>query len=67
VGVTGYFTDGGGFSDVALQCRLERLLRDCARPAFALERLHQIDPEHLVDESAKPGPSGSVGPVLPPL
>jgi hypothetical protein len=27
---------------------LERLLRYCARPAFALERLRDIDPEHLV-------------------
>ncbi|MBK7677668.1 MAG: transposase [Candidatus Accumulibacter sp.] len=27
---------------------LEWLLRYCARPAFALERLRQIDPQHLV-------------------
>jgi hypothetical protein len=27
---------------------LERLLRYCARPAFALERLREIDAEHLV-------------------
>ncbi len=27
---------------------LERLLRYCARPAFALERLREIDPGHLV-------------------
>jgi len=34
---------------------LERLLRYCARPAFAQERLRQIDREHLVYESPKPG------------
>jgi hypothetical protein len=27
---------------------LERLMRCCARPAFALERLREIDAEHLV-------------------
>jgi len=35
---------------------LERLLRYCARPAFALERLREIDSGHLVYESVKPGP-----------
>ena len=39
---------------------LERLLRYCARPAFALRRLREIYPEHLVYESFKPGPGGSV-------
>jgi len=29
---------------------LERLLRYCARPAFAVERLREIDAEHLVYE-----------------
>ena len=46
---------------------LERLLRYCARPVFALERLRQIDPEHLVYESLKPGPGGSVSLLLTPL
>ena len=46
---------------------LERLLRYCARPAFALERLREIDPEHLVYESAKPGPGGSVSLLLTPM
>lgn len=46
---------------------LERLLRYCARPVFALERLRQIDPEHLVYESIKPGPSGSISLLLTPL
>jgi len=34
----------------------ERLLRYCARPSFALERLLQLDPERLPYEGAKPGP-----------
>ena len=46
---------------------LERLLRSCARPAFALERLREIDAEHLVYESVKLGPGGSVSLVLTPM
>jgi len=46
---------------------LERLLRYCARPAFALERLREIDPAYLVYESSKPGPGGSVGLILTPM
>lgn len=45
---------------------LERLLRYCARPAFAQERLRQIDAEHLVYESPKPGPGGRVSQILTP-
>ena len=44
----------------------ERLLRYCARPAFAQERLRQLDPEHLVYESKKPGPGGKVSVLLTP-
>lgn len=65
---------GGGFSlDAGVRIEadnrsgLERLLRYCARPVFALERLRQIDPEHLVYESLKPGPGGSVSRLLTPL
>jgi hypothetical protein len=65
---------GGGFSldaSVAIEGAdrpgLERLLRYCARPAFALERLRDIDAEHLVYESIKPGPGGSVSLMLTPL
>jgi len=43
---------------------LERLLRYCARPAFALDRLREIDAEHLVYESVKPGAGGSVSLML---
>jgi hypothetical protein len=46
---------------------MERLLRYCARPAFALERLREIDAGHLVYESVKPGPGGSVSLMLTPL
>ena len=65
---------GGGFSlDVRVRIEgadrqgLARLLRYCARPAFALERLREIDAEHLVYESIKPGPGGSVSLMLSPL
>ncbi|WP_300328001.1 hypothetical protein [Accumulibacter sp.] len=44
-----------------------RLLRHCARPAFALERLREIDAEHLVHASVKPGPGGRVSLMLTPL
>ncbi|MBK7676633.1 MAG: transposase [Candidatus Accumulibacter sp.] len=56
---------GGGFSLDARVHRsadrpgLERLLRYCARPAFALERWREIDAEHLVYESLKPGPAAA--------
>ena len=65
---------GGGFPvDAAVRIEaherdgLERLLRYCARPAFALERLREIDPEHLVYESVKPGPGGNVSLMLTPM
>jgi hypothetical protein len=65
---------GGGFSlDASVRIEgadrpgLERLLRYCVRPAFALERLREIDAEHLVHESVKPGPGGSVSLMLTPL
>ena len=65
---------GGGFSvdgEVGIEAKdrkgLERLLRYCARPAFALERLREIDPEHLVYESVKPGSGGRVSQILTPM
>lgn len=65
---------GGGFSlDAGVRIEaedrsgLERLLRYCARPVFTLERLRQVAPEHLVYESIKPGPGGSVSLLLTPL
>ena len=65
---------GGGFSlDASVRIEgadrqgPERLLRYCARPAFALERRREIDADHLVYESIKPGPGGSVSLMLTPL
>ncbi len=65
---------GGGFSldagvriEAADRQGLERLLRYCARPAFALERLREIDAEHLIDVSVKPSPGVSVSLMLTPL
>ncbi|MGB7988180.1 MAG: transposase [Candidatus Methylophosphatis roskildensis] len=70
----GAWEHSGGFSldaSVRIEAQdregLERLLRYCARPAFALERLREIDPEHLVYESVKPGPGGSLTLMLTPL
>ena len=64
---------GGGFSvdgsvriEAADRAGRERLLRYCARPAFALERLRELDTEHLLCDSAKPG-SGAPALRLTPL
>jgi hypothetical protein len=38
----------------------ERLLRYCARPPFAPDRLSELDPERLLCESTMPGPGGPV-------
>jgi hypothetical protein len=64
--------DGGFSLDTSVRIEahdrqgLERLLRYCARPAFAQERLRQLDPERLVYESKKPGPGGQVSVLLTP-
>ena len=65
---------GGGFSvdgsvriEAADRAGRERLLRYCARPPFALERLRELDPEHLLYASTKPGPGGSGPQILTPL
>ena len=65
---------GGGFSvDAAVRIEgndragLERLLRYCARPPFALEHLQQRDTEHLVYHCPKPRPDGPRDLVLTPL
>ena len=64
--------DGGFSLDTSVRIEahdrqgLERLLRYCARPAFAQERLRQLGPEHLVYESKKPGPGGKVSVLLTP-
>jgi len=43
-----------GRSQAADRAGRERRLRHCARPPFALERLRERDPEHLLYQSAKP-------------
>ena len=57
---------GGGFSvdgsvriEAADRAGRERLLRYCARPPFALDRLRELDPEHLLYERTKPDPAGT--------
>jgi len=61
-----HWEHGGGFSvdasvrfAAADRAGRERLLRYCARPPFALDRLRELDPEHLSYESTPPGPGGS--------
>ena len=65
---------GGGFSlDAAVRIEgsdragLERLLRYCARPPFALERLEQVGDDQLVYRFAKPLPDGRTELRLTPL
>jgi hypothetical protein len=65
---------GGGFSvdgsvriAAADRAGRERLLRYCARPPFALDRLRELDPDHLLYESTKQGPGGNGPQRLTPL
>ena len=65
---------GGGFSlDASVRIEgpdragLERLLRYCARPPFALERLEQTSDEQLVYRFDKPQPNGRTELRLTPL
>ncbi len=70
----GQWQHGGGFSvdgsvriEAADRAGRERLLRYCARPPFALDRLRELDREHLVYDPPKPGPGGSGPQCLTPL
>jgi hypothetical protein len=65
---------GGGFSvDAAVRIEawdrdgLERLLRYCARPPLALERLEATGTERLVYHLSKPGPDGRTDLTFTPL
>jgi hypothetical protein len=65
---------GGGFSlDASVRidghdrAGRERLLRYCARPPFALERLEQLGHDQLVYHFPKPQPDGSTQLRLTPL
>ena len=61
--------DGGFHVDASVRIEdadhagRERLLRYCARPPFALERLQQRDAEHLLYAANKPVP-GDCGPQI---
>jgi len=64
----------GGFSlDAAVRIAgddragLERLLRYCARPSFALERLTRVDAEQVIYQLPKPQPDGRTALSLTPL
>ena len=66
--------NGGGFSvDASVRVEaddragLERLLRYCARPPFALERLEAIDAQRLIYHLPKPQPDGRTDLMLTPL
>jgi len=65
---------GGGFSldataRIAANDRrgLERLLRYCARPPFAAERLEELDAHRLIYHLPRPGPDGRTQLILSPL
>ena len=66
--------NNGGFSlDATVQIRgwdragLERLLRYCARPPFALDRLEAVDDAHLRYHLSKPQPDATTELSLSPL
>jgi len=68
------WSNGGGFSvDASVRIEaddragLERLLRYCARPPFALERLEAIDAQRLIYHLSKPQPDGRTDLMLTPL
>ncbi len=65
---------GGGFSlDASVRIEahdrsgLERLLRYCARPPFAADRLEEIDAQRLIYHLPKPGLDGQTQLILSPL
>ena len=65
---------GGGFSlDATVRIEahdrrgLERLLRYCARPPFAAERIEELDRHRLIYHVPKPGPNGRTQLILSPL
>ncbi len=68
------WANGGGFSlDASVRSQghdragLERLLRYCARPPFALERLESLDEQRLLYRLPKPRPDGCTALTLAPL
>jgi hypothetical protein len=68
------WSHGGGFSlDATVRIEandrrgLERLLRYCARPPFAAERIEELDRHRLIYHLPKPGPDGRTQLILSPL
>ena len=66
--------DNGGFSLDAsvriaehVRAGLERLLRYCARPPFALERIEQVNDHQVVYQLRKPRRDGRTALALTPL
>ena len=57
----GFSVDGSVRIEGADRTELERLLRTCARPPFALEHLHQRDAEHLVTRNPTPARGTATG------
>jgi len=64
--------DNSGFSLDAGVCiagddraGLERLLRYCARPPFALERIEQVNEDRIVYRLPKPQRDGRTAPLRP--
>jgi len=69
-----HWDHGGGFSlDASVRIEahdrrgLERLLRYCARPPFAAERLEELDAHRLIYSLPKPAPDGRTQLILSPL
>jgi hypothetical protein len=65
---------GGGFSlDASVRIEahdragLERLLRYCARPPFAADRLEELDAQRMIYHLPTPGPDGRTQLILSPL
>ena len=50
----GFSVDGSVRIEGADRIGLERLLRYCARPPFALEHLHRRDADHVIYRNPKP-------------
>jgi hypothetical protein len=70
----GQWEHGGGFSvdgsvriAAADRAGRKRLLRYCARPPFAPERLRELDCDRLVYDNPKPGPGAPRTLILAPL
>jgi hypothetical protein len=63
----GFSVDGSMHIEAADRVGRERLLRYCARPLFALDRLRELGPERLRYELTKPGPGGGGSLPLTPL